>query len=211
MSIKIMICEDNDALRHSIKILLGLNEGFEVVADLADGIHAAEKVAILKPDIVIMDIDMPLVNGIDAVRQVKEISPGTAIIMFTQFGDDQRLFDSLCAGASGYILKKENPDKLTAAILEVLNGGAPMSPSIAKKVLGTFHGKGVSFPVRYGLTDRETEVLNLLAKGYGIKQIGTSLFISYETARSHLRNIYHKLHVNCGKEAIAKILSEQIH
>ena len=210
MSIRILICEDNEALRQSISTLLGAHEDVEVVAALPDGTEAAAMAEAFTPDVAIMDIDMPGVDGISAVRQVKEASPETSIIMFTQFEDDDKLFASLCAGANGYILKKSAPGRLFDAILEVMQGGAPLSPNIARRVLGSFYSHTQPFHIRYGLTERENEILQLLTRGYGVKQIASTLFIAYETARTHLRNIYRKLHVNCGKEAIAKVLAEKI-
>lgn len=210
MSLTVIICEDNDSLRRSIRTLLENQPGIEVLADLPNGEQAGEMAAAFKPEVFVMDIDMPVVNGVDAVAAVKEASPDTAIIMFTQFEDDEKLFNSLCAGANGYILKKSAPGKLVDAIQEVVNGGAPMSPSIAKRVLGKFHQQQKPFHLRFGLTEREQQVLNLLTRGYVIKQIAAHLDISYETARSHLKNIYKKLHVNCGKEAIARVLAEKI-
>ena len=127
--------------------------------------------------------------------------------MYTVFEDDEKLFQCLCAGANGYLLKKTAPSKLIDAIQEVIEGGAPMSPSIARKVLNSFqHGKSN----KYFLSTREIETLQLLIKGYSAKMIAAELKISFDTARYHLKNIYNKLHVNCGKEAIAKALGERI-
>ena len=153
---------------------------------------------------------MPGLNGIEAISIIKEIKPDVYIIMYTQFEDDEKLFKSLCAGDDGYILKKSSPLKLPEAIEEVCNGGAPLSPAIAKKMLSSFKVKPVTTANHYNLTPRETELLQLLIKGYSVKLISAELFISYDTTRTHLRNIYRKLHVNCGKEAIAKVLSEKI-
>jgi DNA-binding NarL/FixJ family response regulator len=128
--------------------------------------------------------------------------------MYTMFEDDDKLFKSLCAGANGYILKKTAPDKLHEAINEVICGGAPMSPSIARKVLHSFRVSGKI--IDYDLSKREKEILLLLIEGYPTKQIASELFIAFDTVRTHLKNIYVKLHVNCGKEAIAKALKERI-
>jgi DNA-binding NarL/FixJ family response regulator len=150
---------------------------------------------------------MPGEGGIAGVKMVKEARPLTAVIMYTVFEDDDKLFQCLCAGANGYLLKKTPPAKLFDAIQEVIDGGAPMSPSIARKVLTSFqHHK----PNQYRITPREIEVLQLLTKGYSAKMIAGELTISFDTARSHLKNIYTKLHVNCGKEAIYKTLTEHI-
>jgi len=128
--------------------------------------------------------------------------------MYTVFEDDDKLFECLCAGANGYLLKKTAPAKLFDAIQEVLEGGAPMSPTIARKVLNSFQTSKEAN--KYQLSPREIEVLQWLAKGYSIKLIAAEMFLAFDTVRSHLKNIYQKLHVNCGKEAIAKALSERI-
>ena len=181
--------------------------GYEVVGDFNNCLEADTIVRVYEPDVVLMDIDMPDQNGIQGVRLVKEARPQTSVIMYTVFEDDEKLFQCLCAGANGYLLKKTSPSHLFDAIKEVADGGAPMSPSIARKVLNSFQQVK---PRHYQLSSREVEVLQLLIKGYSAKMIGSALSISFDTARFHLKNIYSKLHVNCGKEAIAKALSERI-
>lgn len=208
MPISIIIFEDNERLRQSLAYLLKTSGEFEVAGDYNNCKDAANITRVYKPDVVLMDIDMPGENGIKGVSLVKETRPQTAVIMYTIFEDDEKLFQCLCAGANGYLLKKTPADKLFEAIREVVDGGAPMSPSIAKKVLNSFQtGKQSN---RYDLTQREIDVLQLLTKGYSAKIIAAELNIAFETVRSHLKNIYQKLHVNCGKEAIAKALKEHI-
>lgn len=209
MAARIMLFEDNDALRRSMKTLLDGVEGYDVVGDFGDCSSARQVVEDLLPDIVIMDIDMPKVNGIEGLRIIKEARPGTAIIMHTVFEDEEQLFDSLCAGANGYILKNSSLIKLLEALDEVQQGGAPMSPSVARKVLGSFQ-KLSSAKNKFDLSPREVEILQLLVKGYSYKMIASSLFISLATVQSHIRNIYSKLHVNCGREAVVIALREQI-
>jgi DNA-binding NarL/FixJ family response regulator len=207
MAVKIVIFEDNDRLRESLAYLLQSQPQFEVCGDYNNCLNAASVVRMFQPDIVLMDIDMPGQNGITGVAIVKETRPETSVIMYTVFEDNEKLFQCLCAGANGYLLKKTPPAKLFDAIQEVLDGGAPMSPSVARKVLDSFqHGKTNT----YHLSPREMDVLKLLGKGYSSKMIAAELNISFDTARSHLKNIYSKLHVNCGKEAIAKALKEHI-
>jgi DNA-binding NarL/FixJ family response regulator len=207
MPIRIAIFEDNDKLRESLAYLLKCTTDYDVVGDFNNCNEAANIVRVYTPDVVLMDIDMPGYNGIEGVRMIKEARPQTSVIMYTVFEDDEKLFQCLCAGANGYLLKKTPPAKLVDAIQEVLEGGAPMSPIIARKVLNSFQqGK----PNEYHLTPREQEVLQLLNKGYSTKMIAAELHIAFDTANSHLKNIYHKLHVNCGKEAIAKALRERI-
>ena len=207
MPIKISIFEDNDRLRESLVALFrGLDE-YEVSGDYNNCNDAATIARVYQPDVVLMDIDLPGNSGIKGVGMIKEARPQTAIIMYTVFEDNEKLFQCLCAGANGYLLKKTSPAKLIDAIQEVIAGGAPMSPVIARKVLDTFqHGK----TNKYDLTPREVEVLQLLNKGFSAKMIGAELNISFDTARYRLKNIYQKLHVNCGKEAIAKALGEHI-
>ncbi|MCB0686574.1 MAG: response regulator transcription factor [Saprospiraceae bacterium] len=207
MPVRIVIFEDNDRLRQSLAFLLQCQPLFEVCGDYGDCLNATEIVRSFTPDVVLMDIDMPGQSGIEGVRVVKETRPETSVIMYTVFEDNDKLFQCLCAGANGYILKKTAPSKLFDAIQEVLDGGAPLSPSVARKVLDSFKQKSTNI---YNLTAREMEVLTLLGKGFSSKMISSELFISFDTTRSHLKNIYHKLHVNCGKEAIAKALREHI-
>lgn len=207
MPTTIILFEDNERLRESLAYLLKMN-GYEVAGDYNNCGDAANIARVYQPDVVLMDIDMPGESGITGVKMIKEARPQTAVIMYTVFEDDERLFQCLCAGANGYLLKKTPPAKLFEAIQDVLDGGAPMSPSIAKKVLGTFQAKQESN--KYHLTPREKEVLHWLIKGYSIKQIAAEMFLAFDTIRTHLKNIYHKMHVNCGKEAIVKTLSEKI-
>lgn len=207
MAINIVIFEDNDSLRESLVYLLRNTGEYKIVGEYNNCLEAATIARVYQPDVVLMDIDMPGENGIQGVRMIKETRPQTAVIMYTVFEDDEKLFQCLCAGANGYLLKKTHPSRLFDAIQEVLEGGAPMSPSIARKVLDSFrHGRNN----KYALSPREIEVLQLLIKGYSAKMIGGELNISFDTARFHLKNIYAKLHVNCGKEAIVKALSEHI-
>lgn len=208
MSITVILFEDNDRLRQSLTYLLNNDEAYEVIGDYNNCNEASAIISKLKPDVVLMDIDMPGESGIKGVSLVKEARPQTAVIMYTVFEDDDKLFQCLCAGANGYLLKKTPPAQLFNAIQEVMEGGAPMSPIIARKVLNTFQQK--QYINQYNLSPRETEVLQLLIKGYSIKLIASELSIAFDTVRSHLKNIYQKLHVYCGKEAIAKALIEKI-
>jgi DNA-binding NarL/FixJ family response regulator len=208
MPIRIILFEDNDRLRESLAYLLQSVPDYEVAGDYNNCLDAANTTRMYLPDVVLMDIDMPRENGIKGVAMVKEARPQTAVIMYTVFEDEEKLFQCLCAGANGYLLKKTPPEKIFEAIQEVIEGGAPMSPSIARKVISSFQPSKST--EQYDLTDRELEVLQLLAKGHSTKAIADKLKIAFNTVRSHLKNIYAKLHVNCGKEAIAKVLREHI-
>jgi DNA-binding NarL/FixJ family response regulator len=207
MPASIVLFEDNDRLRESLTYLLNMN-GYTVLGSYGHCNEASLVARVYKPHVVLMDIDMPGLSGIAGVQMIKEANPDTAVIMYTVFEDDEKLFQCLCAGANGYLLKKTPPAKLFDAINEVLEGGAPMSPIIAQKVLSTFRSK--QDVNKYNLSLREKEVLQWLSKGYSIKMIAAEMGLAFDTVRSHLKNIYQKLHVNCGKEAIAKAISERI-
>jgi len=151
---------------------------------------------------------MPGLSGIQGVQKMKELCPSCKILMFTVFEDDDRIFESICNGADGYILKNTSPVKIMQSLQELTEGGVPMSPFVARKVFGFFRN---GIPVKdYQLTPRETEILTFLVKGFSYKMIASECFISIDTVKKHLQNIYYKLQVSCGTEAVAKALSEKI-
>ncbi len=205
----ISIFEDNDKLRDLIEMLIGSSNEFTVKGTYSNTKDIVQKVIENQPDVIIMDIDMPEYNGIEGVREVKKYFPDVKIIMHTVFDDDDRLFTCLSLGADGYILKKDAPTFLFNAIKEVLSGGAPMSAGIATRVLQTFR-KAEKPTNNYHLTEREKQILELLTKGFSYRMIGIECHISIETVRRHLKNIYQKLHVQCGTEAVAKAIQERL-
>lgn len=205
----IVIFEDNSRLRQSLKVLLEGVEGYSVCGDYENCSNAAAIVDEKQPHVVIMDIDMPGVDGIEGLRIIKERSPNTYIVMHTVFEDEERLFKCLCSGANGYILKNTSFVTLLEAIDNVLHGGAPLSPPIAKKVLQSFQVTSAG-RLKYNLSERETEILRYLVKGYSYKMIAGTCFISMDTVRGHIRNIYAKLHVNCGREAVVIAMRDNI-
>jgi DNA-binding NarL/FixJ family response regulator len=209
MSTRIVIFEDNLRLRQSLKILLDGVEGYSVCGDYENCDKAVAVVEEHRPDVIIMDIDMPVADGIQGLQLIKEYSPQTYIIMHTVLEDEERLFQCLCLGANGYILKNTSFVNLLEGIDNVLHGGAPLSPSIAKKVLQSFR-KNTPDRLQYHLSERETEIIKYLVKGYSYKMIANACHISLDTVRGHIRNIYVKLHVNCGREAVVKALREKI-
>jgi DNA-binding NarL/FixJ family response regulator len=209
MAVRIIIFEDNERLRQSLRILLNGVEDYDVCGDFENCSGVAAIIDELKPDVIIMDIDMPCVDGVEGLAIIKERRPHTYIIMHTVLEDEERLFECLCHGANGYILKNTSFVNLIDAIDNVLHGGAPLSPSIAKKVLKSFQAKPAGH-LQYNLSERETEVLKYLVKGYSYKMIAAACHISLDTVRGHIRNIYSKLHVNCGREAVAKALHDKI-
>ncbi len=205
--IEIVIFEDDNELRQSLKNLIDGIEDYEVIGDFGDCLDVVGIVKELNPGLVIMDIDLPSMSGIEGIKKIKETNPLTPVIMHTVFEQEEKLFESLCAGASGYILKNSSFSKLLSAIDEVLHGGAPLSPSMAKLVLHSFHAIKKT---DYDLSKREKEILGLLVNGYSYKMIAAKCFISIETVRVHIKNIYNKLHVNCGIEAVAMALKHKI-
>jgi len=205
----ISIFEDNEKLRDLVEMLIGSSNEFTVKGSYSNTYDIVNRVIADQPDVIIMDIDMPEHDGIEGVREVKRLFPEIKIIMHTVFDDDERLFTCLSYGADGYILKKDASSSLFNAIKEVLSGGAPMSAGIATRVLQTF--RKVEKPANnYHLTEREKEILELLTKGFSYRMIGIECHISIETVRRHLKNIYQKLHVQCGTEAVAKAIQERL-
>jgi DNA-binding NarL/FixJ family response regulator len=214
MSLRIAIFDDNKNIRESIGLLLATVPQFEVVGSFCHVLDCIEDVRDSKPDIVLMDIEMPGMTGIEAVTKIKKEFPHIQVLMQTVFEDDDRVFDSICAGASGYILKNFLNTKLVDSINELQYGGSPMSPSIARKVLNKM--QSVSNIIKpeeapdYHLTAREKEVLSCLVNGLSYKMIAADLNISYETVRSHVKKIYEKLHVASLTEVVAKAINQRI-
>jgi DNA-binding NarL/FixJ family response regulator len=204
------IIEDNESLRKSVGLLFETNKDFHVVLSEGSCDHIVEKLGNTLPQLLLMDIDMPGMNGIEGVRLIKQHFPAINVIMFTVFEDDEKIFNSLMAGASGYILKKSDPLKIIEALQELRDGGAPMSPAIAQKVIRMFRADKQKSKQPSNLSKRETDILNGLTKGYTYKELATEYGISVETVRSHLKNIYEKLHVHSKSEAVAKALKENI-
>jgi DNA-binding NarL/FixJ family response regulator len=212
MPIKVLIYDDNKVFRNSIKDLLLLENTFDVIETFSHPLNILHEIEIYAPDVILMDIDMPEMNGVSAVKKVREYYTDLSIIMLTVFEDNENIFNAICAGASGYILKKSNPETIANSIIDVLQGGAPMTSSVAKKVLQLFPKPFVQTndDVAYNLSQREIELLQLLVKGFSYKMIAGNLFISIETVRTHIKNIYKKLHVNSGTEAVAIALNKNL-
>ncbi len=208
--IKILIYEDNEDFADSIKDLINHASGMQVLAHFTHAKDAIRQIRLYKPDIVLMDIDMPVTNGLEGLRNIRAEKMEVTIIMLTVFDDNDRIFQSICYGASGYILKKTAPDKMISFIQEAQDGGAPMTPSVARQVLKLF-----SQPFQFNielqkLTPRENDVLSLLVRGYSYKMAAGEINISIETLRYHIKNIYTKLHVNSKSEAVAKAIQNKL-
>lgn len=208
---KIAIVEDNVAIRELYRSFLDQQEGFEckVAIDTVEELLEQMRHG-FRPEVVLMDIDLPGMSGIDGMKLIKRQYPDTEIMMLTIYHDSHKIFDSLCAGASGYLLKHATPDELKEAITTLLSGGAPMSPQIARKVITHFN-KPISDPdPDHKLTSRELEIIQGLVDGLSYKLIADRMDISIDTVRAHIRNIYKKLHVNSKAEVIAKSLRGEI-
>ncbi|MFT3979854.1 MAG: response regulator transcription factor [Ferruginibacter sp.] len=209
--IRVVVFDDNKDRLDSLKILIDHTDGLECCGIYQNCNHVLEDIAAAEPGIVLMDIDMPGINGIEAVKIIKDFHPQLPILMQTVFDDNDRVFASICAGASGYILKKASPPQIIQAIHDVYDGGAAMSSSVAKQVLKAFRTQMVLHtPANFDLTEREKEILSHLVKGLSHKAIAAELFISVHTVNTHIRNIYEKLHVSSVSAAVAKAIKEKI-
>lgn len=203
MAIKVAIAEDIDDIRNGLHLIINNTDGFECNCVCSNGNEAIEKIPACQPDVVLMDINMPGINGVEAVRILKSKLPTTQFMMCTVYDEDEHVFESLKAGATGYILKKTPPARLLEAIQEIFQGGSPMSSTIARKVMTSFSNKQVRQPVD-DLTAREREILQQLGRGLQYKNIAANLSLSTETIRTHIRNIYEKLQVHTKEEALRK-------
>ena len=208
MPIKVSIVDDNDEIREGLSVLISGSAGFQCVATYPTAENALKYLPAHKPDVVLMDIQLPGMSGIECVRELKRLLPELQIMMLTIYEDDDNVFKSIVAGASGYVLKKTPPSELMDAVSDLHNGGSPMSDRIARKVVQAFQQMGKSSRETENLTQRESEVLSYVAKGFQYKEIAEKFFLSSETVRTHLRNIYKKLHVRSRTEATLKYLNK---
>ena len=208
--IKVLLYEDNPQLREGLTMLISGSDGYEVVAAFKNCENVVEEVSAFKPDVVLMDIDMPVVNGIEGLKRIRAVNDQVKILMLTVFDDNQNVFQAISNGANGYVLKKTPPARLLEYIGEAATGGAPMTASIATQVLKMFANMNTKQGEDYNLSDREKQVLQLLVDGYSYKMIASEMFIAIDTVRSHIKKIYEKLHVNSKSEAVAKAFKDKI-
>ena len=231
--IRVVVVEDNDTIREGLKILIDGTEGYSCIAAFSECRTMLKSISELNPDVLLMDLVLPGMNGIEGIKKAKAIFPDLTILVLTVYEENDLIFDALCAGACGYLVKKTPPSKLLEAIDDAYRGGAPMSSGIAMKVIKFFSGKDLQkvlpkkllrsdgrflqqrekLPdgsIAEILTKREKEILSKLVEGSNFKAIADSLFISVETVRFHFRNIYKKLHVHSQSEAVARALNEKI-
>jgi DNA-binding NarL/FixJ family response regulator len=212
MKIRVCIFEDSKNFRDGLADLIRLSPQFEFLGAFPDCSEMVEKISTLRPDVILMDIRMPGMTGIEAVQIIKSKFPTTKVIMQTVYEDDERVTAAIIAGASGYLLKNSPPQKFVEAVEDAFHGGAPMTGSIAAKVLALFQTKFETAKTDNdtGLSPREKEVLQKLVQGKSYKMIAADLGISYVTVRFHMKNIYEKLHVSSMTEAVAKAVQERI-
>ena len=204
--ISVSIVEDSDKLRETLVRVLNRADGFRCVSHYANAEDALKDLPQAKPDVVLMDINLPGMNGVECVRQLKKIAPEIQVMMLTVYEDTENIFDALAAGASGYMLKRTAGKELLEAIEEVKRGGSPMTTHIARKVVQSFQRSAAAEAQTESLSEREQQVLDLLSQGLIYKEIAEKLGISYETVHTYIRRIYEKLQVRTRTEAVAKFL-----
>jgi len=206
MPIAVSIVEDNDKLRGTLARVLNRTEDFRCVSDYGSAEDALKQLPQVRPDVVLMDINLPGMNGVECVRQLKQLLPQTQVMMLTVYEDTENIFNALTAGASGYMLKRTSTKELLEAIQEVHRGGSPMTMHIARKVVQSFQRTTATAPAGDNLSEREQQVLDLLSQGLMYKEIADKLEISYETVHTYIRRIYEKLQVRTRTEAVTKFL-----
>lgn len=205
VKIRVALVEDDPPVRAGLRLLINNSSTCVCVGDFGSAEEALAKMPTLAADAVLMDIQLPGLSGIECIRRLKKVVPKLQIMMLTVFEDHDRIFQSLAAGATGYLLKQTPPDKLIGAITELHRGGSPMSMQIARRVVETFQEPAPGAEAAVGLSGREKEIVAGLAKGYLYKEIAARLGISVETVRTHLHNIYEKLHVRSRTEAVMRL------
>jgi len=210
-NLRVTIFEDNRNLREGLSRLIDGSEGFTCSGAFANCLNIVKDIEETSPDVILMDIEMPGISGIEAVKLAKEKFPDVKILMETIFDDNDKIFNSICNGAEGYILKNTPPAMMLAAIKEIYEGGAPMTPSIASKVLKMFKNKPAeNISEEFNLTEREKEILKCLVEGMSYKLIADTCFISIDTVSGHIKNIYKKLQVHSKSEAVVKAIKGKI-
>jgi len=208
--IEVAIVEDRREIRESLALLIGGTEGFKCIGSYRSMEEALDKLKHHQPHLLLSDIGLPGMSGIEGVAILKERYPDLLILMLTVYDDDERIFDAMCAGASGYLLKKTPPARLLDSLREVASGGAPMSPEVAKRVVALFREIRPPERADYELTPHETRLLKLLVQGHNYKTAATELGVTVHTVSFHLRSIYEKLQVHSKSEAVAKALQNRL-
>jgi DNA-binding NarL/FixJ family response regulator len=212
MATRILVFDDNRGRQEALQLLIESSDGLQFVGARENCNQVEADISDLQPDVVLMDIDMPGTNGIEGLKRIRKQAPQVFIIMQTVFEDEEKIFTAIHAGAHGYFLKNTKPDKLIEGIHDVLEGGAPMTSSVARKVLKMFAQESSNRNKNpFDLTEREIEILSMLGKGLSYKMIADASGISFHTVNSHLKKIYEKLHVHSATEAVSKAFSTSHH
>ena len=209
-TIKVAIIEDHHKFRETLEFLLNNTPGYRCISSFRSMEEALEKIKFALPDVALVDIGLPGMSGVEGVRILKELYPSLLMVMNTVYEDDERIFDALCAGASGYLLKKTPPTRLLESLNEAIAGGAPMSPEVARRVLKIFREIRPPEHADYKLTPHETRLLRLLVEGHSYKTAAARLGVSVKTVSFHLQKIYEKLQVHSKSEAVAKALRHRL-
>jgi DNA-binding NarL/FixJ family response regulator len=209
-TIRVVVIEDERELRNGLQVLLNMTENFRCVGNFRAMEEALRQLEKETPDLILTDIGLPNMNGIEGTRIMRERFPELPIVVLTVHGEDDKIFQALCAGANGYLLKNTPPTRIIEALREVFDGGAPMSPSVARRVVSLFRQFSPPETANYRLTEQETRILKMLVDGHHYKTAAYELGISTSTVSFHLKNIYEKLHVHSKTEAVAKALRERL-
>lgn len=208
--IKVALIEDRREIREGLAMLIGGTEGFRCAGSYRSMEEALAKISFELPDIVLCDIGLPGMSGIEGIGRLKEGYPDLLLLMLTVYDDDERIFDALCAGACGYLLKKTPPARLLESLREAVGGGSPMSPEVARRVIALFRDIRPPERADYDLTPHETRLLKLLVEGHNYKTAAVELNVSINTVAFHMRHIYEKLQVHSKSEAVAKALRDRL-
>ena len=209
-ALKVGIIEDQPKIREGLKSLIDGTDGYRCVGSFGSMEEALAKIDHELPDVLLVDIGLPGMSGIEGMRRIKDLHPGLKVLMLSVYDDDQRIFDALCAGASGYLLKKTPPARLLESLQEVMGGGAPMSPDVARRVVALFREIRPPAEAGHQLTPHEIRILKLLVEGHNYKTAADELDVSINTIRFHMRSIYEKLQVHSKSEAVSKALRHRI-
>jgi DNA-binding NarL/FixJ family response regulator len=208
--VKTAIVEDQRGIREGLSLLINSTEGYVCTGSYRSMEEALEKIKRELPEVMLCDIELPGMNGIEGIRLLKELYPQIKLLMLTVYDDDERIFDALCAGACGYLLKRTSPARLMECLKEAVTGGAPMSPEVATRVVGLFREMRPHEQADYDLTPHETRLLKLIVEGYNYTTAAEELGVSFNTIKFHMRHIYEKLQVHSKSEAVAKAMRDRL-
>lgn len=210
MTIRVLTYDDSELIRNSVRILLEAEDDIQLCGSFSDACSILSDTAYLNPDVILMDVDMPEMNGVEAVKLLRTQYESLPVIMLTVFDDNDTIFKAVCNGASGYILKQHVTEELASALRLVMSGGAPMTGTVARKILNMLPVASSRDQETYNLSEKETKILKCLVDGFSYKMISGQLNISIDTVRFHIKKIYDKLHVHSATEAVSKALKNRL-